>query len=55
MAVLAVVMLVSVAPQFWQWVIFGVPSRLYVWYLPLISYWVGRAVRPETRSYTLPK
>lgn len=55
MSILAVVMLVSVAPQFWQWTIFGVPSRLYVWYLPLISYWVGRVVRPESRTYTVEK
>ena len=54
MAVLAVVMLVSIAPQFWQWTLFGTPLRLYLWYLPLISYWVGRAIRPETRSYTIP-
>jgi uncharacterized membrane protein len=55
MAVLAVIMLISAAPQFWAFQISGVPSRLYLWYLPLISYWVGRAVRPESRSYTLPK
>jgi len=51
MAVLAVIMIVSVAPQFWQWTIFGTPARIYIWYLPLISYWVGRLVRPESRSY----
>jgi uncharacterized membrane protein len=55
MAVLAVIMMVSIAPQFWAWTIFGIPSRLYVWYLPLISYWIGRAVRPESRSYALRK
>ena len=53
MAILAVIMLISAAPQFWAWTVFGVPSRLYLWYLPLISYWVGRAVRPESRTYTL--
>lgn len=52
MLVLAAVMLVSVAPQFWAWTIFGTPARTYVWYLPLISYWVGRALRPESRSYS---
>jgi hypothetical protein len=51
MAVLAVIMAISIAPQFWQWTIFGTPVRLYVWYLPMISYWVGRLVRPESRSY----
>jgi hypothetical protein len=42
----AVLMLVSIAPEFWQWTLFGSPLRLYIWYLPLALYWVGRAVRP---------
>ena len=54
MTILAAVMFISVAPQFWQWTLFGTPLRLYIWYLPLISYWVGRAVRPESRTYALP-
>ncbi len=53
--ILASVMLISVAPQFWVWTLFDVPVRLYVWYLPLISYWVGRALRPESREYKLPR
>jgi uncharacterized membrane protein len=52
MVVIAVVMAVSVAPQFWQWVLFGVPVRIYVWYLPLASYWLGRLLRPENRTFT---
>jgi len=48
-------MLISIAPQFWTWTVLGVPSRLYVWYIPLISYWLGRAVRPESRSYSSKK
>jgi len=51
MFVLAAIMAVTVLPVFWQVQIFGVPARLYAWYLPLISYWVGRAVRPESRTY----
>lgn len=51
--VLAGLMAVSIAPQFWQVTIFGVPAKLYMWYLPLVSYWVGRAVRPESRTYKL--
>ena len=51
MAILAVLMLISIAPQFWQWKLLGVPLRLYMWYLPLISYWVGRALRPDSRTY----
>lgn len=55
MLIIAVVMVVSVAPFFWQVTWFGVPIRLYVWYLPLISYWLGRVVRPESRTYVLQK
>src|SRR5881409_270163 len=51
MAILATATIVSIAPQFWEWTLFGVPTRLYIWYLPLISYWVGRVVRPQSRTY----
>jgi Endosomal/lysosomal potassium channel TMEM175 len=53
MVILAFLTLVSVAPQFWEWTLFGVPIRLYLWYPPLVSYWVGRAVRPDSRTYKL--
>ena len=53
LGLLAGLMAVSIAPPFWQLTILGVPVRIYMWYLPLISYWVGRAVRPETRTYRL--
>ncbi len=53
MSVLAVLMAISIAPPFWQLTFLDVPLRLYMWYLPLISYWVGRALRPETRTYRL--
>jgi hypothetical protein len=53
LVVLSLVMFVSLAPVFWQWSLAGVPIRLYVWYLPLISYWVGRAVRPDSRTYKI--
>jgi uncharacterized membrane protein len=52
MLVLAAVMGVTVLPVFWQVTLFGTPIRLYLWYLPLISYWAGRAVDPISRSYT---
>ena len=51
MTILSFVTLISVAPPFWEWTLFGVPVRLYIWYLPLISYWVGRVVRPRSRTY----
>src|SRR5690349_6978405 len=53
MVILAFLTLVSIAPQFWEWTLFGVPIRLYLWYPPLVSYWVGRAVRPDSRTYKL--
>jgi uncharacterized membrane protein len=51
MAILSAVTIVSIAPQFWEWTLFGVPARLYIWYLPFISYWVGRIVSPQSRTY----
>jgi uncharacterized membrane protein len=54
MAILAILTLISVAPEFWEWTLLGVPIRLYLWYPPLISYWVGRAVRPDSRTYKVP-
>ena len=53
MALLATLILASIAPQFWQWTFLGIPIRLYLWYPPLISYWVGRAVNPVSRTYKL--
>ncbi len=53
LAILSLATAVSIAPQFWEWTLFGVPTRLYIWYLPLISYWVGRLVRPQSRTYRI--
>jgi hypothetical protein len=53
MTILAILTLISVAPQFWDWTLLGVPIRLYLWYPPMISYWIGRAVRPGSRTYKL--
>src|SRR5438105_10670601 len=36
---LAALMAVSAAPPFWAWSLFGTPLRLYLWYIPLITYW----------------
>ncbi len=49
--VLGVAMAITSLPVFWQITLFGIPARLYLWYLPLASYWLGRAVRPESRTY----
>ena len=51
MSVLAVLMAISIAPPFWQFTFLGVPARIYLWTVPLISYWVGRVVSPQSRTY----
>ncbi|HYB76418.1 MAG TPA: hypothetical protein VEC08_05630 [Nitrososphaerales archaeon] len=52
MAVLAAVMGITVLPIFWQVTLLGTPIRLYAWYLPLLSYWVGRIHRPLSEAHT---
>src|SRR5437879_7961582 len=47
MMILSVATAISIAPQFWEWTLFGVPVRLYIWYVPFISYWVGRVISPQ--------
>jgi uncharacterized membrane protein len=53
MALLSILIIASIAPQFWQWTLLGIPLRLYLWYPPLISYWVGRAINPVSRTYKM--
>ena len=53
LVVLAALVAVSIAPRFWEWTLLGVPTRLYVWYVPFVSYWVGRVLRPSSRTYRL--
>ena len=53
LAILAVVMAISIAPPFWQVSLFGLQARIYMWSLPLISYWLGRAISPQSRTYRL--
>ena len=53
MSILAVLMGISIAPPFWQYTVLGVQARIYMWTVPLISYWVGRAVSPQSRTYKL--
>ncbi len=47
MIVSALLMLISIVPVFWQWMFLGTPVRLFIWYVPLAFYWVGRALRPD--------
>ncbi|MBI3859579.1 MAG: DUF1211 domain-containing protein [Thaumarchaeota archaeon] len=51
LAILSAIVLASAAPQFWEWTLFGNPVRFYIWYAPLVSYWVGRVVSPSSRTY----
>jgi len=51
MVVLSVLMAASIAPTFWEVTFLGVQARVYLWTVPLISYWLGRAVRPQSRTY----
>jgi uncharacterized membrane protein len=51
MGILAILMATSIAPPFWSLTLLDVPLRLYIWYVPLVSYWLGRALRPESRTY----
>ena len=53
MVVISVVLLISILPQFWEVSLLGVPARILFWFVPVLSYWVGRAVRPETRTYDM--
>src|SRR2546426_475513 len=53
MAVLAALMAISFAPPFGQWTLLSVQVRILLWTAPLISYWLGRALRPQSRTYKL--
>ncbi|MFI5421566.1 MAG: hypothetical protein ACHQ1H_11415 [Nitrososphaerales archaeon] len=41
-AALAVLMIISLAPFFWNNSAFGIPLRLYIWLVPVVVYWVRR-------------
>jgi len=53
LVILAALNTIAIAPQFWEVTIAGIQARILWWSLPLLSYWIGRAVRPETRTYRL--
>ncbi|HYT00764.1 MAG TPA: hypothetical protein VEO20_08885 [Thermoplasmata archaeon] len=54
LVILSALMTVAIAPQFWEVTVGGVQARVLWWSLPLLSYWIGRAVRPESRTYRTP-
>ncbi len=39
---LSIIILVSLIPQFWYWTYLDVPLRLYIWFIPVVVYWVRR-------------
>jgi hypothetical protein len=39
---LSILLLLSLFPQLWDWKLFSVHLRLYVWYIPLLVYWIQR-------------
>ena len=53
MGILSILVAISIAPTFWTFTLFDVPLRIYMWTLPLISYWAGRALSPQSRTYRL--
>ena len=44
MSVLTVVVLLSLATP-WDWLFMGVHVRLFIWYIPIVSFWVFRMAR----------
>ena len=44
MSVLTVVVLLSLAAP-WDWLFMGVHVRLFIWYIPIVSFWVFRMTR----------
>ncbi|HXL44185.1 MAG TPA: hypothetical protein VN960_09025 [Gaiellaceae bacterium] len=53
LAILAALNTIAIAPAFWEVTVAGIQARILWWSLPLLSYWIGRAVRPESRTYRL--
>lgn len=48
-AILAIIVIVSLAPVFWTIMLFGEPVRLYIWFVPVVSYWARRARQPRNQ------
>jgi len=46
-AILSAIVLISLAPIFWDLSLFGVQLRLYIWATPIIVYWVRRRVQSQ--------
>lgn len=53
MMILAAWVALSIAPVFAGPEFLGVPLRFYMWSVPLLSYWLGRVVRPDSRTYKM--
>jgi len=44
-AILSLIVLISLAPFFWTVTLSDVPLRLYIWFIPIISYWTRRSLQ----------
>jgi uncharacterized membrane protein len=42
MVLAALLFLLTMAPQLWQWEIQNVPLRFYLWLIPIALFWIGR-------------
>jgi len=51
MTLLTVIVLLSLAVP-WNWFFFGVHVRLFIWYVPIVSFWLNRA---RTRPFGIPR
>jgi uncharacterized membrane protein len=52
MVLSALVFLLTMAPQFWQWRILNLPLRFYLWLIPIIIFWIGRLPGKPQRQKT---
>ena len=46
-AVLALIVIISLAPVFWTITFLGEPVRLYIWFVPVFAYWARRIRYPR--------
>jgi uncharacterized membrane protein len=51
LALLTVIVLLSLAAP-WSWLFLGVHVRLFIWYVPIVSFWLNRL---RTRPFGIPR
>src|SRR5438309_4553738 len=50
LTLLTIIVLFSLAVP-WSWLLFGIQVRLFIWYVPIVSFWLNRL---RTRPFGLP-